>query len=70
MTEPKKPPVKHEPRACPFCNGKPGVHSSPTGFKVYCEDPDCRVMPETGRTSRRTTAIAYWNGVAPPRSDK
>ncbi len=65
----RKASVKVIARPCPFCSGEPTVLSQPgLGFKVTCENQDCRVAVNTSRCARRGTAVAYWNGEKPPRS--
>ncbi len=65
---PRKTAVKIEPRPCPFCNGPASVvQNINRSFAVVCKN-DCHVRPVTGFSTRRTTAISYWNGSKPPRS--
>ena len=58
--KPKIPPIELQP--CPFCGSKPiYTENYMMGHKIDCENPDCRIKPETIWCGSLDLAEKAWN---------
>ena len=52
---------RHYVETCPFCDSKPQVYRSTSGFTIGCGNTDCSCFPQTAPYPSIEEAIRHWN---------
>lgn len=52
---------RHYVETCPFCDSKPRVYKSTSGFTIGCGNADCSCFPQTIPYPSIEEAIHHWN---------